>query len=102
MLQRPAGKMVSMHLLVSLSCVMLLPSAQAARCTGQGGGCSTGTKSPTPRDALSKRGTGWGYHDANVSSDLSTLGVAWWYNWVRALPASYWLPSRKWPLHRAL
>lgn len=102
MLQRPAGKMVSMHLLVSLSCVMLLPSAQAARCTGQGGGCSTVTKSPTPRDALSKRGTGWGYHDANVSSDLSTLGVAWWYNWVRALPASYWLPSRKWPLHRAL
>ena len=67
-------------------CVLTSPLARAARCTG-GASCAGAPSGPagTGRSghagALAKRGTGWGYHDTNVATDMSILKVDWWYNW---------------------
>ena len=67
-------------------CALACPPARAARCTGPAS-CAGGPGGPADTErsgnagALAKRGTGWGYHDANVATDMSVLQVGWWYNW---------------------
>jgi len=85
MAPRPSGPAVG--LLTVLAYAAALGAASATPCTGDDAQCGRRSQALSRSEqALTKRGTGWGYTDPAVGADLAVLDVAWWYNWVRQTP----------------